>query len=244
MSGHSKWKTIKNKKGKEDARRGKIFTKMSRMITVAVKEGGPDPSYNASLQAAIDKAKAENMPNDNIERAIKKAAGESAETQYEEIWYEGYGPEGVAVIVQTLTDNRNRTAPDVRHAFDKFGGNLGQTGSVTFLFERKGVLVVDGTDLDEEAFMFQAIDAGAEDVLSEDGFFEIRTAVEDFHAVKEALSSQGVTFERLDLSFIPHNLVEIKDEKNIKNMERMIDTLEENDDVQEVYHNWLINEEE
>lgn len=139
MAGHSKWNNIKNKKGKEDARRGQIFTKLSRMISVAVKEGGTDPSYNPALQSAIDKAKAENMPNDNIERAIKRAAGEDADTHYEEVWYEGYGPEGVAVIVQCLTDNRNRTAPDIRHAFDKYGGNLGQTGSVTFLFERKGV---------------------------------------------------------------------------------------------------------
>lgn len=153
MAGHSKWNNIKNKKGKEDARRGQIFTKLSRMISVAVKEGGTDPSYNPALQSAIDKAKAENMPNDNIERAIKRAAGEDADTHYEEVWYEGYGPEGVAVIVQCLTDNRNRTAPDIRHAFDKYGGNLGQTGSVTFLFERKGVLIADEKSMPEDDFL-------------------------------------------------------------------------------------------
>lgn len=239
MAGHSKWKTIKNKKGKEDAKRGKIFTKLSRMITVAVREGGADPSYNAALQAAIEKAKAENMPNDNIDRAIKKAAGESSDTHFEEVWYEGYGPEGVAVIVQCLTDNRNRTAPDVRHAFDKYGGNLGQTGSVTFLFERKGVLVVDAEEKDEEEFMMEAIEAGAEDVLIEEGYFEVRTAVEDFHSVTQVLQEGGTSFAQLDLSFIPHNLVEIKEEKNRQNMEKLIDVLEENDDVQEVYHNWL-----
>lgn len=238
MAGHSKWKTIKNKKGKEDAKRGKVFTKMSRMIAVAVKEGGADPAYNAALQSAIDKAKAENMPNENIDRAVKKAAGEASDTQFEEIWYEGYGPEGVAVIVQTLTDNRNRTAPDIRHAFDKYGGNMGQTGSVSFLFERKGVLVVEAEGHEEEEFMLTAIDAGAEDVIADDGYFEIRTAVEDFNAVKIALADTVKEFERLDLSYLPINTVKISDEVNIKNMLKMIDALEENDDVQEVYHNW------
>lgn len=238
MAGHSKWKTIKNRKGKEDAKRGKVFTKIARMIMVATKEGGADPAYNAALQSAIDKAKAENMPNDNIERAIKKGSGEGSDTQFEEIWYEGYGPEGVAVIVQTLTDNRNRTAPDVRHAFDKFGGNLGQTGSVSFLFERKGVMVVDGEGKDEDEFLLTAIDAGAEDVIVQDGFFEIRTASEDFAEVKRNLSGVVDSFESLDLSYIPINLVKLTDEQSIKNMERLIDALEENDDVQEVYHNW------
>lgn len=238
MAGHSKWKTIKNRKGKEDAKRGKVFTKIARMIMVATKEGGADPAYNAALQSAIDKAKAENMPNDNIERAIKKGSGEGSDTQFEEIWYEGYGPEGVAVIVQTLTDNRNRTAPDVRHAFDKFGGNLGQTGSVSFLFERKGVMVVDGEGKDEDEFLLTAIDAGAEDVIVQDGFFEIRTASEDFAEVKRNLSEVVDSFESLDLSYIPINLVKLTDEHSIKNMERLIDALEENDDVQEVYHNW------
>lgn len=238
MAGHSKWKTIKNKKGKEDAKRGKVFTKMSRMIAVAVKEGGADPAYNAALQSAIDKAKAENMPNENIDRAVKKAAGEASDTQFEEIWYEGYGPEGVAVIVQTLTDNRNRTAPDIRHAFDKYGGNMGQTGSVSFLFERKGVLVVEAEGHEEEEFMLTAIDAGAEDVIADDGYFEIRTAVEDFNAVKTALADTVKEFKRLDLSYLPINTVKISDEANIKNMLKMIDALEENDDVQEVYHNW------
>lgn len=238
MAGHSKWNNIKNKKGKEDARRGQIFTKLSRMISVAVKEGGTDPSYNPALQSAIDKAKAENMPNDNIERAIKRAAGEDADTHYEEVWYEGYGPEGVAVIVQCLTDNRNRTAPDIRHAFDKYGGNLGQTGSVTFLFERKGVLIADEKSMPEDDFFMHAIDAGAEDVLHEEGYYEVQTDVEHFNAVKQQLLSAGIEFERLDLAFLPTTSADIQDEKNRINMEKLIDVLEENDDVQEVYHNW------
>lgn len=238
MAGHSKWSNIKNKKGKEDARRGQVFTKLSRMISVAVKEGGTDPAYNAALQSAIDKAKAENMPNDNIERAIKKAAGEGQDTHFEEVWYEGYGPEGVAVIVQCLTDNRNRTAPDMRHAFDKYGGNLGQTGSVRFMFERKGVLIAADEGLDEETFFLQAIEAGAEDVVHEDGYFEVITEADDFNRVKQQLLADGINFERLDLSYLPTNLTVIQDEKNRSNMEKMIDLLEENDDVQEVYHNW------
>ena len=242
MAGHSKWNNIKNKKGKEDAKRGQIFTKMSRMISVAVKEGGTDPAYNAALQTAIDKAKAENMPNDNIERAIKKAAGEGQDQQFEEIWYEGYGPEGVAVIVQCLTDNRNRTAPDIRHAFDKYGGNLGQTGSVRFMFERKGVLIAEDRVMDEEDFCLLAIDAGAQDVSHEEGYYEVLTETEDFSRVKQQLLEAGIEFERLDISYQPNTHAVIQDEKNRQNMEKMIDVLEDNDDVQEVYHNWEIPE--
>lgn len=242
MAGHSKWNNIKNKKGKEDAKRGQIFTKMSRMISVAVKEGGTDPAYNAALQTAIDKAKAENMPNDNIERAIKKAAGEGQDQQFEEIWYEGYGPEGVAVIVQCLTDNRNRTAPDIRHAFDKYGGNLGQTGSVRFMFERKGVLIAEDRVMDEEDFFLLAIDAGAQDVSHEEGYYEVLTETEDFSRVKQQLLEAGIEFERLDISYLPNTHAVIQDEKNRQNMEKMIDVLEDNDDVQEVYHNWEIPE--
>lgn len=242
MAGHSKWNNIKNKKEKEDAKRGQIFTKMSRMISVAVKEGGTDPAYNAALQTAIDKAKAENMPNDNIERAIKKAAGEGQDQQFEEIWYEGYGPEGVAVIVQCLTDNRNRTAPDIRHAFDKYGGNLGQTGSVRFMFERKGVLIAEDRVMDEEDFFLLAIDAGAQDVSHEEGYYEVLTETEDFSRVKQQLLEAGIEFERLDISYLPNTHAVIQDEKNRQNMEKMIDVLEDNDDVQEVYHNWEIPE--
>ncbi len=243
MAGHSKWSNIKNRKGKEDARRGQIFTKMSRMISVAVREGGTDPMYNAALQTAIDNAKAANMPNDNIERAIKRAAGEGSDTQFEEVWYEGYGPEGVAVIVQCLTDNRNRTAPDIRHAFDKYGGNLGQTGSVRFLFERKGILIAADDVMDEESFFLTAIDAGAEDVLHEEGYYEVTTEVDHFNQVKQALLAENVEFERLDLSYLPTNHVQITEAKNRENMEKMIDALEDNDDVQEVYHNWDMPEE-
>ncbi|MDU7502364.1 MAG: YebC/PmpR family DNA-binding transcriptional regulator, partial [Finegoldia magna] len=176
MSGHNKWSKIKNKKGSEDARRGKVFTKMARAITVAVREGGADPEYNPSLKSVIEKARAENMPNDNIDRAIKKASGDGDSANYENIVYEGYGPEGVAVIVECLTDNRNRTASDVRHYFDKFGGNLGQNGSVSFMFQRKGLLLIEAESLDEEEVMMDSLDAGAEDFEADDGIFVINTA--------------------------------------------------------------------
>lgn len=241
MAGHSKWSNIKRKKGKEDAVRGKIFAKLSRYITVAAKEGGTDPEYNPSLKAAIEKAKAENMPNDNIDRAIKKAAGDQEAGNFEEIKYEGYGPEGIAVLVSCLTDNRNRTASDVRHAFDKFGGNLGQTGCVSFMFNRKGVLAIEkNKTIDEEEFMMEAIDFGAEDFNVEEEVFEIITASEDFNSVRDALKEEGYNFVTAETSFIPENTVELKDEKDIKNMVKLIDILEDNDDVQEVYHNWEI----
>lgn len=238
MAGHNKWSTIKNKKGKEDAKRGKVFTKLARMIIVAAREGGIDPEYNSSLKTAIEKAKAENMPNDNIERALKKAAGDADSDNFEEVIYEGYGPEGTAVLVSCLTDNRNRTAADVRHAFDKYGGNLGQTGFVSYMFERKGLLVLDGEKLDEEEFMMEALEAGAEDFTSEDGIFEVVTATDDFSSVRDTLSAAGHEFLKAELYYLPSNYNDINSEENIKNMEKMIDALEDNDDVQDVYHNW------
>ncbi|WP_425539913.1 YebC/PmpR family DNA-binding transcriptional regulator [Microaceticoccus formicicus] len=238
MAGHNKWSTIKNKKGKEDAKRGKVFTKLARMIIVAAREGGIDPEYNSSLKTAIEKAKAENMPNDNIERALKKAAGDADSDNFEEVIYEGYGPEGTAVLVSCLTDNRNRTAADVRHAFDKYGGNLGQTGSVSYMFERKGLLVLDGEKLDEEEFMMEALEAGAEDFTSEDGIFEVVTATDDFSSARDTLSAAGHEFLKAELYYLPSNYNDINSEENIKNMEKMIDALEDNDDVQDVYHNW------
>lgn len=239
MSGHSKWSTIKRKKGKEDAKRGKVFTKLTRYISVAVKEGGSDPEYNPSLKAAIEKAKAENMPNDNIERAIKKAAGDQDGARFEEIKYEGYGPEGVAVLVSCLTDNRNRTASDVRHAFDKFGGNLGANGCVAWMFDRKGLLAIEkADDIDEEELMMQAIEFGAEDFSIEDDYFEIITLSDDFNDIRDSLQDAGYSFITAEISYIPQNTVKLSKEKDINNMIKLIDTLEDSDDVQEVYHNW------
>ena len=239
MAGHSKWSTIKNKKGKEDAKRGKVFTKLARYIMVAAKEGGGDPDYNPSLKAAIDKAKAENMPNDNIERAVKKGTGEAGADIFEEISYEGYGPSGTAVIVNCLTDNRNRTASDVRHAFDKYGGNLGQSGSVSFMFDRKGFLAIERTEeIDEDDLIMLAIEAGAEDFISGDDGFEIITEPADFNNVKDELLKEGYNFAAAEITFIPQTMISLTDELDINNMEKMIEMLEDNDDVQEVYHNW------
>lgn len=241
MAGHSKWNNIKNKKGKEDARRGKEFTKIARYIMVAAKEGGSDPEYNPALKAAIEKAKAANMPNDNIDRAIKKGTGELGADTFEEIIYEGYGPSGIAVFVSCLTDNRNRTASDVRHAFDKFAGNLGQSGCVSFMFDRKGLLAIERNDtIDEEELMLQAIDFGAEDFSSDEDGYEIITSPEDFNNVRDSLSENGHQFAMAEISFLPQNTVELIDEKDIKNMIKLIDTLEDSDDVQDVYHNWEI----
>ncbi len=237
MSGHSKWHNIKNKKGKEDARRAKEFTKIARLIIVSVREGGDDPNYNSSLKTAIEKAKAVNMPNDNIERAIKKGAGNIDNTNYEEVLYEGYGPSGAAVLVSCLTDNRNRTAPDVRHAFDKHGGNLGQSGSVSFLFERKGVLVVEKNDFDPDELVMTAIDLGAEDVEQDGEGVEIITAVENFSNIRDTLSEKGYSFAVAELNYIPSTTVKLNEEDALK-MEKLIDMLEDNDDVQGVYHNW------
>ena len=245
MAGHSKWNNIKNKKGKEDAKRAKEFTKLGRYIMVAAKEGGGDPEYNPSLSAAIDKAKAANMPNDNIERAVKKGTGELGGEDYEEIVYEGYGPAGIAVLVAALTDNRNRTAPDVRHAFDKCGGNLGQAGCVTFMFDRRGVIAIEREDsIDEDELTMLAIELGAEDFSAEAEGFEIITSMEDFNAVRDGLQDAGYKFAMAELTYIPQNTIEITDETGLKNMEKLIDMLEDNDDVQEVFHNWEMPEEE
>jgi len=243
MSGHSKWSTIKRKKEKTDAQRGKIFTKIGREISVAVREGGPDPASNSKLKDIIAKAKANNVPNDNIERIIKKAAGGDGGANYEEIVYEGYGPSGVAVIVESLTDNRNRTAGEMRHYFDKFGGNLGQSGSVGFLFSRQGVLIVEAGGIDEDALMEAALEAGAVDFLAEDGAFEIRTQPNDERVVREALEAQGYIFVSAGVEYIPNTYVALASEADSKNMTRLLEMLEDNDDVQEVWHNWE-NEEE
>lgn len=240
MSGHSKWSNIKHKKEKSDAIKGKIFTKLGREITVIVKTGGPDPDSNGKLRDIIAKAKANNMPNDNIERCIKKASGEADSANYEEITYEGYGPSGVAVIVEALTDNRNRTAGDVRHFFDKFGGNLGQTGCVGFMFDTKGVIIVEDEEgkIDEDTIMMDALDGGAEDITFNDSCYEILTAPENFSSVRDALSEKGYSFASADIERIPQTTVRLSDEKDIDMMSKLIDALEENDDVQNVYHNW------
>lgn len=237
MSGHSKWKTIKAKKGKEDQRRASVFTKLARYITVAVKEGGSNPEFNPSLKSAIEKAKAENMPNDNIERAIKKGEGGEGDANYENVTYEGYGIGGVAVIVECLTDNRNRTASDVRHAFDKHGGNLGTTGCVSYLFDKKGFIAIenDGT-VDEDTLTMDAIDLGAEDFKAYEEGYEIYTSVEDFNQVVEGLKDRGYKLSDFDISNIPQTTVKLDEEQAIK-FEKMVDDLEESDDVQSVSHN-------
>ncbi|SDK59127.1 YebC/PmpR family DNA-binding transcriptional regulator [Natronincola ferrireducens] len=229
---------IKDRKAKQDSKRAKIYTKLARLITVAAREGGTDPEYNASLKSAIDKAKAGNMPNDNIDRAIKKAAGDAGGDQYEKINYEGYGPNGVAVIVEALTDNRNRTAGEVRHAFDKNGGNLGTTGCVSFLFDRKGQIIIEkNEEIDEETLMMTVLEAGAEDFLVEDEAYEIITLPEDFPTVKDSLLEEGYQFIEADVVYIPQTEAVLEGE-DIKKMEKMIDMLEDNDDVQAVHHNW------
>ncbi|MGO1368070.1 YebC/PmpR family DNA-binding transcriptional regulator [Senegalia sp. (in: firmicutes)] len=239
MAGHSKWANIKHRKGRQDAKKGKIFTKLARSITVAVKEGGDDPEYNTELANAIEKAKTENMPNDNIDRAIKKGSGDLDGVTYEEITYEGYGPNGVAVMVECLTDNKNRTAADVRHFFSKYNGNLGATGCVSFMFDRKGILLIEKNDhIDEEELMMNSIEAGAEDFQAEDEYFEITTSPEDFKDVRENLKSMGYKFSTAEVSFIAQNETKLDDEKDLKNMEKLIDNLEDHDDVQEVHHNW------
>lgn len=239
MSGHSKWNNIKNKKGKEDAKKGRVFTKMARYIMVAAREGGGDPDYNPSLKMAIDKAKSYNMPNDNIERAIKKGTGEDDDTHYEEVTYEGYGPSGIAVMVKALTDNRNRTAPEMRHAFDRNGGNLGTSGCVSFMFDKLGVLYLEkeeGVDLDE--VMMVAIDSGAGDVDADEDGLEITTNPEDFAAVRDALEEAGYQPKMAEITYVPQNEVELTSEEDVEKMEKLIDALEDNDDVQDIYHNW------
>ena len=238
MSGHSKWNNIKRKKEKTDAAKAKVFTKNGREISVIVKQGGPNPQENSKLKDAIAKAKAANVPNDNIERIIKKAAGEGGADNYEELIYEGYGPNGVAVVVETLTDNRNRTAADIRHYFDKCHGNLGQSGSVMFMFDRKGQIVIEAEGLDEDTVMMDALDAGAEDFNFDGDIFEITTAVNDLGTVRDALEEKGYTFLSAEAAYIPQTMTTLEDEEDIKWMERLIDMLEENDDVQEIWHNW------
>lgn len=245
MSGHSKWATIKRKKGAIDAKRGKIFTKIGRELMVAVKEGGPDPDSNSKLRDVIAKAKANNMPNDNIQRSIKKASGEGNASEYFEMVYEGYGPSGIAVMVETLTDNKNRTAGDLRHYFDKNGGNLGQNGCVGFMFDRKGIIVVEKSDsVDEDALMMDALEAGAEDFNVEDECYEIMTTPESFSSTRDALDAAGYAFVQAEINYIPQTTTVLENEEDIKKMEKLIDMLEENDDVQNVYHTWEITEEE
>ncbi len=238
MSGHSKWNNIKRKKEKTDQQRAKVFTKIGRELAVIVRAGGPDPEQNGKLRDAIAKAKANNVPNDNIERIIKKAAGESGGSEYEEIVYEGYGPCGVAVVVETLTDNRNRTAGDLRHYFDKYGGNLGQSGSVMFLFNRKGIILIDGEGLDEDTVMEDALDAGADDFNFDGEVFEISTDPNSVSEVSEALAKKGYEFLSAEAAYVPITETSIPDAENRAKMEKLLDMLDDNDDVQNVYHNW------
>ena len=240
MSGHSKFANIKHKKEKNDAKKGKIFTMIGREIVVAVKEGGADPASNSKLRDVIAKAKANNVPNDTIERGIKKAAGDSDANNYETNIYEGYGPGGVAIIVKTLTDNKNRTAANVRSAFSKGKRSMGAQGSVSFMFDEKGRIIIDKEDfeMDADDLMMLALDAGAEDFSDEEDCFEIITSPEDFSAVREALEEEGIEMAEADITEIPQNYVEVTDEENIKCLQRILDLLEDDDDVQDVYHNW------
>ncbi len=238
MSGHSKWHNIQNKKGKTDAQRAKIFTKMAREISVIVKEGGPNPDANSRLADVIAKAKAANVPNDNIERAIKKAAGAEDNSDYESLIYEGYGPGGVAVVVDCLSDNRNRTAANLRHYFDKFGGNLGATNSVMWQFKQCGLLIVDKEDVDEDELMMCALDNGADDFDGEGEAYEILTAPEQFSAVRQALEEAGYEFLTAEVTRIADNDVALNDEKERFKMQLLLDALEDDDDVQKVAHNW------
>ena len=238
MSGHSKWHNIQAKKGKADAQRGAVFTKIGREIAIAVREGGANPESNGKLRDIIAKAKANNMPNDNIQRSIKKASGELSNVVYEEITYEGYAPGGVAVIVDCISDNRNRTASDIRHCFAKYGGNLGTTGSVGFMFDTRGVLVVERVaGMDEDDLMMMALDAGAEDVRPDEDVVEILTDPNEFSRVREALEQQGLTFLSAEVQKIPQNTVAVTDPDTILKIQKMLDLLEENDDVQNVFHN-------
>ncbi len=245
MSGHSKWNNIKRKKEKADGAKAKIFTKIGRELAVAVKEGrSPDPAANSRLKDCIAKAKAANVPNDNIERIIKRAAGEGNAASYENITYEGYGPCGVAVIVETLTDNRNRTAADVRHAFDKYGGNLGTSGCVSFMFKEKGVIVIEREDKDEDTVMADALEAGASDFSADEDVFEISTEPSDFSGVREDLEAKGYEFVSAEVEMVPDTYTAIADEDTIIKMQKMLDLLEDNDDVQNVWHNWDAPEDE
>ena len=239
MSGHSKWHNIQKTKGAADAKRSQIFTKIAREMIVAVKTGGSgDPANNSRLATVIAKAKAANMPNDNIKRTIDKALGSGNTDSYQNVVYEGYGPGGVAVIVEALTDNRNRTAPFVRHIFDKYGGNLGATGCVSWSFDQKGVIVIEREDLDEDTVMMDALDAGADDMTADEDCFEITTSPDAFGEVLAKLEEKGYVFASAEVEMVPQNYVKLESEDDVKNMEKLIDFLEENDDVQNVYHNW------
>lgn len=241
MSGHSKFANIKHKKEKNDAAKGKIFTIIGREIAVAVKEGGgPDPANNFKLAAVIAKAKANNMPNDTIERGIKKAAGENGNVDYERITYEGYGPNGIAIIVETLTDNKNRTAGNVRSAFTKGNGSIGTPGCVSFMFDKKGQIIIDKEECTMEAddLMMLALDAGAEDFSEEEDSFEITTDPDEFTGVYNALEKEGIPMMSAEVTMIPQTYVELKDEAAIKSLQKTLDLLEDDDDVQSVYHNW------
>lgn len=238
MAGHSKWKNIMHKKGKTDAQRAKIFTKVGREISVAVKEGGPDPMTNAKLKDCIAKAKSNNVPNDNIERIIKKASGEGDGAEYIEIVYEGYGPAGVAVIVETLTDNRNRTAGDLRHYFDKFKGNMGTTGSVSWQFESKGIIAINAEGINEDKMMEDILESGADDYSNDDGVYEIVCQPDTFSAVRNFLEEKSYSFISAQVEKVPNTYITLKDEEDIENMQKLLEALEDNDDVQNVWHNW------
>ena len=239
MSGHSKWANIKNKKGKADAARGNLFTKIGKELQIAVKAGGPNPDANSRLKDVIAKAKAANMPNDNIMRSIKRASGEGANDVIEEITYEGYGPAGIAIIAECATDNRNRTASEVRHIFDKFGGNMGTTGCVSFMFDKKGVIVIENDgDKAEDEVMMDALDAGAMDFSGDEDAFEILTAPEDFSAVRDGLEAKGYNFLEAEVRMVPQSYVKLTDEVQLEQIEKLLDHLDENDDVMNVYHNW------
>jgi YebC/PmpR family DNA-binding regulatory protein len=243
MSGHSKWSSIKHKKGAADAKRGKLFSKLSRAIIVAAREGGADPDGNASLATAIQKARDASMPKDNIERAIALGAGTASEGEvYETVTYEGYGPEGVAVFVEALTDNRNRTAAEVRHVFAKHEGNLGTSGAVAWLFERKGVLIVPADGVDEEDVMLVAADGGAEDVELDASSFQVISAPDDLAAVRAALDEAGIAYDSAELTMLPKTTVSVEDESSAKKLVRLMDALEDNDDIQAVYANFDIPE--
>lgn len=242
MAGHSKWANRKHRKAKVDAQKGKIFTKLSRLITVAAREGGGDPDTNARLKDAIAKAREANLPNDNIIRAIQKGTGELEGASYEEMIYEGYGPGGVAVLLEIMTDNRNRIAGEIRHIFDKYGGSLGESGCVSWMFDKKGLIVVERKNMEIDELILAAIDAGAEDVMEYDDYIEITTDLENFNKVKENLKNQGLDLASAEITMIPQTTVKL-DEKNAERMMKLLDALEDNDDVQNVYHNWDMPEE-
>ncbi|MGI6085874.1 MAG: YebC/PmpR family DNA-binding transcriptional regulator [Acetivibrionales bacterium] len=239
MAGHSKWSNIKRKKEKTDSQKGKMFTKLGREIAIAVRSGGADPATNGKLRDIIAKAKSNNMPNDSILRSIKKAAGEGEGANYDLITYEGYGPNGVAVMVETYTDNRNRTAGDVRHLFDKYGGNMGTTGCVSFMFENKGQIIIErNSEVGEDDMMILALEAGAEDFTAEDEYYEILTAPNDFSKVCEELEKAGIEFASAEITMLPATYTELTDPESVEKMEKLIERLEDHDDVQNIWHNW------